>query len=58
MQQEISSRELQTLVFLFTLVCVCIPFEPARLESVVLMRFRVGERLEGKKVRWICSAVI
>jgi hypothetical protein len=49
MQQEISSRELQTLVFLFTLVCVCIPFELARLESVVLMRFRVGKRLEGKR---------
>jgi hypothetical protein len=49
MQQEISSRELQTLVFLFTLVCVCIPFEPVRLELVILMRFRVGERLEGKR---------
>jgi hypothetical protein len=26
-----------------------IPFEPARLELLVLMRFRVGERLEEGK---------
>jgi hypothetical protein len=49
MQQEISSRELQTLVLLFTLVCMYIPFEPARLELVVLMRFRVEEKLEEGK---------
>jgi hypothetical protein len=49
MQQEISSRELQTLVFLFTLVCMYIPFEPAILELVVLMRFGVEDRLEEGK---------